>query len=44
MLAQEAGTSPGAASQGQGWPPLSLQRLVGPACEMISGAEGKEKC
>lgn len=43
MLAQEAGTSPGAASQGQGWEPLSLQRLVGPAWEIISGAEGKEK-
>lgn len=26
MQAQEAGSSPGAASQGQGWEPLSLQR------------------
>lgn len=41
---QEVGTSPGAASHGQGWEPLTLQRLVGPACEIISESEGKEKC
>lgn len=44
MLAQEPGTSLGTVSQGQGWEPLSLQRLVGPACEMTAGGEGKEKC
>lgn len=44
VLALEAGTSPGTASQGQGWEPLSLQRLARPAREMSAGDEGKEKC
>lgn len=44
VLALEAGTSPGTASQGQGWEPLSLRRLARPAHEMIAGDEGKEKC